>query len=48
MAHKKGTIAKKPHSLLLRGSGDWNDGMNLVGEHGEGRMPFISAELRST
>ena len=25
------------HGLPLMGSGDWNDGMNLVGEHGKGK-----------
>ncbi len=24
------------HGLPLIGTGDWNDGMNLVGEHGKG------------
>jgi hypothetical protein len=28
------------HGLPLIGSGDWNDGMNLVGEHGKA-IPLI-------
>lgn len=33
------------HGLPLMGCGDWNDGMNLVGEHGKGKVsgsPFSS------
>jgi cellobiose phosphorylase len=29
------------HGLPLMGSGDWNDGMNLVGEHGEGESVWL-------
>jgi cellobiose phosphorylase len=29
------------HGLPLIGSGDWNDGMNLVGEHGEGESIWL-------
>ncbi len=29
------------HGLPLIGSGDWNDGMNLVGEHGEGESVWL-------
>lgn len=29
------------HGLPLMGTGDWNDGMNLVGEHGEGESVWL-------
>jgi cellobiose phosphorylase len=29
------------HSLPLIGTGDWNDGMNLVGEHGQGESVWL-------
>ena len=29
------------HGLPLMGSGDWNDGMNLVGEHGKGESVWL-------
>lgn len=29
------------HGLPLMGSGDWNDGMNLVGEHGQGESVWL-------
>ena len=29
------------HGLPLMGSGDWNDGMNLVGEHGRGESVWL-------
>lgn len=29
------------HGLPLIGSGDWNDGMNMVGEHGEGESVWL-------
>ena len=29
------------HDLPLIGSGDWNDGMNLVGEHGKGESVWL-------
>ncbi len=29
------------HNLPLIGSGDWNDGMNLVGEHGKGESIWL-------
>ena len=29
------------HGLPLIGSGDWNDGMNLVGEHGRGESVWL-------
>lgn len=30
-----------PHALPLIGGGDWNDGMNLVGEHGKGESVWL-------
>lgn len=30
-----------PHGLPLMGSGDWNDGMNLVGIHGKGESVWL-------
>ncbi|MBQ8448515.1 MAG: hypothetical protein IJX27_06250, partial [Clostridia bacterium] len=30
------------HSLLKIGGGDWNDGMNLVGAHGEGESTWLT------
>jgi cellobiose phosphorylase len=30
------------HGLPLIGSGDWNDGMNLVGEHGRGESVWLA------
>jgi len=30
-----------PHGLPLMGSGDWNDGMNLVGIHGRGESVWL-------
>jgi len=30
------------HELPLMGSGDWNDGMNLVGEHGRGESVWLA------
>ena len=29
------------HGLPIMGSGDWNDGMNLVGEHGKGESVWL-------
>ena len=29
------------HGLPLMGSGDWNDGMNLVGIHGKGESVWL-------
>jgi cyclic beta-1,2-glucan synthetase len=31
-----------PHGLPLMGCGDWNDGMNLVGEHGKGESIWLA------
>ena len=33
--------ARGVHGLPLMGSGDWNDGMNLVGEHGRGESVWL-------
>jgi len=30
------------HGLPLMGSGDWNDGMNLVGDHGQGESVWLA------
>ncbi|GMU21218.1 MAG: hypothetical protein AMXMBFR13_13110 [Phycisphaerae bacterium] len=30
------------HGLPLMGAGDWNDGMNLVGEHGKGESVWLA------
>jgi len=35
------------HGLPLMGSGDWNDGMNLVGEHGQGESVWLGFFLYS-
>jgi len=36
------------HGLPLMGSGDWNDGMNLVGEHGKGESVWLGFFLYET
>jgi len=36
------------HGLPLMGSGDWNDGMNLVGEHGKGESVWLGFFLYDT
>jgi len=33
------------HGLPLMGTGDWNDGMNLVGEHGKGESVWLAFML---
>jgi cyclic beta-1,2-glucan synthetase len=35
-------LATGEHGLPLMGSGDWNDGMNLVGEHGKGESVWLA------
>ena len=30
------------HGLPLMGCGDWNDGMNLIGEHGKGESVWLA------
>ena len=34
-------LARGEHGLPLIGSGDWNDGMNMVGEHGKGESVWL-------
>ncbi|HLJ89280.1 MAG TPA: glucoamylase family protein [Candidatus Angelobacter sp.] len=34
-------LKKGEHGLPLIGSGDWNDGMNLVGKHGKGESVWL-------
>jgi cellobiose phosphorylase len=34
-------ISRGAHGLPLIGSGDWNDGMNMVGEHGRGESVWL-------
>jgi cyclic beta-1,2-glucan glucanotransferase len=35
-------LKRGAHGLPLIGSGDWNDGMNLVGEHGKGESVWLA------
>jgi cyclic beta-1,2-glucan synthetase len=35
------------HGLPLMGSGDWNDGMNVVGEHGRGESVWLAFFLHT-
>ena len=37
----KAGLTRCEHGLPLIGSGDWNDGMNLVGEHGKGESVWL-------
>ncbi|HEY6184836.1 MAG TPA: hypothetical protein VIW67_21510, partial [Terriglobales bacterium] len=37
----KASLKRGEHGLPLIGSGDWNDGMNLVGEHGKGESVWL-------
>src|SRR5208283_3749129 len=34
-------ISRGKHGLPLIGSGDWNDGMNMVGAHGRGESIWL-------
>jgi len=34
-------LTRGEHGLPLIGSGDWNDGMNMVGEHGQGESVWL-------
>ncbi len=34
-------LSRGEHGMPLIGSGDWNDGMNLVGEHGKGESVWL-------
>ena len=36
-----GALRFGEHGLPLMGSGDWNDGMNLVGQHGKGESVWL-------
>ncbi len=36
------SLKRGVHGLPLIGSGDWNDGMNLVGEHGRGESVWLA------
>jgi cyclic beta-1,2-glucan synthetase len=36
------SLALGVHGLPLMGSGDWNDGMNRVGEHGQGESVWLA------
>jgi cyclic beta-1,2-glucan synthetase len=36
------SLARGPHDLPLIGSGDWNDGMNRVGEGGKGESVWLA------
>ncbi len=40
-AIKRGILSFGEHGLPLIGSGDWNDGMNKVGEHGKGESVWL-------
>jgi cyclic beta-1,2-glucan synthetase len=42
------SLALGSHSLPLIGTGDWNDGMNRVGEHGQGESVWLGWLLYST
>jgi cyclic beta-1,2-glucan synthetase len=35
------SLALGPHGLPLIGTGDWNDGMNRIGEHGKGESVWL-------
>jgi cyclic beta-1,2-glucan glucanotransferase len=37
----KNGLRRGEHGLPLMGTGDWNDGMNLVGEHGKGESVWL-------
>jgi cyclic beta-1,2-glucan synthetase len=41
-------ITHGPHGLPLIGVGDWNDGMNRVGEHGRGESVWLGWFLHAT
>jgi cyclic beta-1,2-glucan synthetase len=42
------SLALGAHGLPLIGTGDWNDGMNRVGEHGQGESVWLGWFLHST
>ncbi len=43
-----GSLALGAHGLPLIGTGDWNDGMNRVGEHGSGESVWLGWFLYAT
>jgi cyclic beta-1,2-glucan synthetase len=44
----EGALYMGEHGLPLIGTGDWNDGMNRVGEHGKGESVWLGWFLHST
>jgi cyclic beta-1,2-glucan synthetase len=44
----EGALYMGEHGLPLIGTGDWNDGMNRVGEHGRGESVWLGWFLHST
>src|SRR5690606_202425 len=42
------SLALGAHGLPLIGTGDWNDGMNRVGEHGRGESVWLGWFLHTT
>ncbi len=42
------SLAVGPHGLPLIGTGDWNDGMNRVGEQGQGESVWLGWFLHAT
>jgi cyclic beta-1,2-glucan synthetase len=44
----EGALRMGPHGLPLIGTGDWNDGMNRVGEHGRGESVWLGWFLHCT
>lgn len=42
------SLALGDHGLPLMGTGDWNDGMNRVGEHGRGESVWLAWLLHTT
>ncbi len=44
----EGSLYMGPHGLPLIGTGDWNDGMNRVGEHGRGESVWLGWFLHAT
>ncbi len=43
-----GSLTSGQHGLPLIGTGDWNDGMNRVGEHGRGESVWLGWFLHAT
>ena len=44
----EGALDMGSHGLPLMGTGDWNDGMNRVGEHGRGESVWLGWFLHAT